>query len=67
MDARKMKKHILLSALKRHYEYMNEITSDPDYTIAIDLDLDEMKITQATIDRYYRVLSEMYDNAESKV
>jgi len=70
MDARQMNKYILLAALQRHYAYLVEIQEpeDQNYTIALDLDLDdESKVTQATRDRYIRVLEQLLLRAESKI
>ena len=70
MDARQMKKHILLAALQRHYAYLVEVqeSEDQNYTIALDLDLiDENKVTQATKDRYIRVLKQLIERAEAKI
>ena len=70
MDARQMNKYILLAALQRHYAYIVEVQEEEDqnYTIALDLDLhDENKVTQATKDRYIRVLEQLIEKAESKI
>ena len=65
-----MNKYILLAALQRHYAYIVEVQEEEDqnYTIALDLDLhDENKVTQATKDRYIRVLEQLIEKAESKI
>ena len=70
MDARQMNKYILLAALQRHYAYIVEVQEEEDqnYTIALDLDFyDENKVTQATKDRYIRVLEQLIEKAESKI
>jgi hypothetical protein len=70
MDARQMNKYILLAALQRHYTYLVEIQESEDlpYTIALDLNMDdEKKVTQATKDRYIRVLEQLIERAESKI
>lgn len=65
-----MNKYILLAALQRHYAYIVEVQEEEDqnYTIALDLDFyDENKVTQATKDRYIRVLEQLIEKAESKI
>ncbi len=69
MDRRKMKKQILATALSEYESLMHqrEIDGSGSFDIGLILDKDETKVTEAERVRFYKLLQEMVENAESKL
>jgi len=69
MDRRKMKKHILHTALDSYLGFFEgKNRSQAEYHVAMALDLDPLaKISQASYYRFLDVLRDMVENAESKL
>lgn len=64
MDARKMKKMIQYEALLFYQSHAAEYTQE---VVSEVTDTDFSKVTEAQLARLMRVLSEMIENAESKI
>ena len=69
MDRREMKKHILATSLSEYESLMLQRNTDGsgDFDIGMILDKDETEVTDAERRRFYQLLREMVENAESKL
>jgi len=69
MDKRRLKKYILFQALLDHQSnlYLQESNGTLPNDIAFTMDLMENDASDAQIRRYWALLQEMVDNAESKL
>tara|TARA_Y100001973_G_C5191882_1_gene331493 strand:+ start:2257 stop:2475 length:219 start_codon:yes stop_codon:yes gene_type:complete len=69
IDAREMKKHILVTALVDHLHWMEDADIDAKYyQVAMTLDLEgSEEPSEAQYQRYMRVLRDMANNAQSKI
>lgn len=70
MDAREMKKHILFDALESYDQRQQEgegFGIGPRTIVARITDRNPEDVTQAMIKRFRKVLSQMVEDAESKI